>query len=178
MDDAAANITIIRASKIWALAGIRFQLVGIEEGHLGGVDDLQTDRQRTDHAQDLRDHSGNTADILGFYVLEDVTECIRAGLNGVAVRDIGAFYAKGNPRLFGADASSGLYMVGGADAVARVASHEIGHILSLDHYGKPGDLADHRVGHLMFSGSEGTRLTDAEIAQSRRRAHSILEGGF
>ncbi|MCL1693432.1 MAG: M10 family metallopeptidase domain-containing protein [Actinomycetia bacterium] len=51
----------------------------------------------------------------------------------------------------------------------RVSSHEIGHILGLHHV-----LED--PGRLMFSGTDGTTLTDAEIAVARYAAAGILDG--
>lgn len=51
----------------------------------------------------------------------------------------------------------------------RVSSHEIGHILGLHHV-----LDD--PGRLMFSGTDGTTLTEAEIAVARYAAAGILDG--
>ena len=51
----------------------------------------------------------------------------------------------------------------------RVTSHEIGHMLGLHH-----DLGD--SGRLMFSGTNGTTLVEAEIATARYVANGILSG--
>lgn len=51
----------------------------------------------------------------------------------------------------------------------RVSSHEIGHILGLHH-----TLED--PGRLMFSGTDGTNLSDPEIAVARYAARGILDG--
>ncbi len=51
----------------------------------------------------------------------------------------------------------------------RVSSHEIGHILGLDH-----TLDD--AGRLMFSGTNGTDLTDEESVVARYGAQGILDG--
>ncbi|MEA2001114.1 MAG: hypothetical protein U9N84_04400 [Actinomycetota bacterium] len=51
----------------------------------------------------------------------------------------------------------------------RVSSHEVGHILGLHHA-----LDD--SGRLMFSGTNGTALVDAEITTARYAATGILDG--
>lgn len=51
----------------------------------------------------------------------------------------------------------------------RVSSHEIGHILGLHH-----TLED--PGRLMFSGTDGTNLTDPEVVVARYAAQGILDG--
>ncbi len=51
----------------------------------------------------------------------------------------------------------------------RVSSHEIGHILGLDHTLDDSD-------RLMFSGTNGTSLTDEESVVARYGAQGILDG--
>ena len=51
----------------------------------------------------------------------------------------------------------------------RVSSHEIGHILGLTH-------TSDNTARLMFSGTNGTGLTDEETAVSRYGARGILDG--
>lgn len=58
---------------------------------------------------------------------------------------------------------------------ARVVAHEVGHCLGL-----VGDLADYRSpdsrsDELMYSGSEGTRLTDLQIRISRDTSIALIE---
>jgi len=52
----------------------------------------------------------------------------------------------------------------------RVSSHEIGHILGLSH--TPEDSS-----RLMFSGTNGTKLTDEESTVARNGAAAIRDGG-
>jgi len=56
----------------------------------------------------------------------------------------------------------------GTPPIARVASHEVGHLLGLAHYDQPTD-------HLMASGELGVKLTDHEIDIARATAAWLIE---
>jgi len=87
------------------------------------------------------------ATINGFYVRQI------GGANGMAPFGSRIFYVADEPTVHD----------------ERVSSHEIGHILGLHH-----DLEDN--GRLMFSGTNGTDLTEDEITSARYAATGILDG--
>jgi len=89
----------------------------------------------------------NPGDLLGFYVKEI------GGVNGLTPLGTRVFFVADSPTVHD----------------ERVSSHEIGHILGLSH-----TLRD--SGRLMFSGTNGTDLTDEESVVARYGATAILDG--
>jgi hypothetical protein len=85
--------------------------------------------------------------VLGFYVKEI------GGVNGLTPLGTRVFFVADRPTVHD----------------ERVSSHEIGHILGLSH-----TLRD--SGRLMFSGTNGTDLTDEESVVARYGATAILDG--
>lgn len=86
------------------------------------------------------------------------------------ISQLNGFYAKdiGGPN--GITLSSQVYFVNDTPTVndERVSSHEVGHMFGLHH-----DLVN--PGHLMYSGTNGTALTEEEIVVSRYFAQGFLQ---
>ena len=97
--------------------------------------------------------------INGFYTTWD-----NATLNGFSTPGGTNFVVKDRPKLKAAPYSPDFST---DDLIARVSSHEVGHILGLCHFRFPESDEEDR---LMFSATRGIRLTDEEIRRSREGA--------
>lgn len=89
----------------------------------------------------------NPGAINGFYVRD------LGGINGVAPFGTQVFFVTDQPTVHD----------------ERVSSHEIGHILGLHH-------ARDDSGRLMFSGTNGMALVEAEVSTARYTAGGIIDG--
>ncbi len=107
---------------------------------------------------------GDTAEFLND-VYSGATEVPSPGaINGFYVRDLGTIngVAPFGTRVFFVTDEPSVHD-------ERVSSHEIGHILGLHH-------ARDDSGRLMFSGTNGTALVEAEIGTARYTAEGIIDG--
>ncbi len=86
--------------------------------------------------------------------------------NGFSIPDNRAFAVKTYPSLSAVPFDTKFTS---SNLIARVISHEIGHILGLDHYCEP----DSRREELMFSGTRGTRLMSDQITIARGVAAAL-----
>jgi hypothetical protein len=116
-------------------------------------------------AQILNDlANGDTSTFLAAATVGSLVVPDPAIINGFYVRQIGTAngVTPGGSRVF---------FVADEPTVhdERVSSHEVGHILGLHH-----DLDD--SGRLMFSGTNGTKLTEEQVATARYIATGILDG--
>lgn len=97
--------------------------------------------------------------INGFYTTWDY-----ADLNGFSTPGGTNFVVKDRPELKAVPHSPDFST---DDLIARVSSHEVGHILGLCHFKFPESDEEDR---LMFSATRGIRLTKDEIQRSREHA--------
>ena len=138
-----------RMNTIWAQAGIELTIRTV--ARIDVPNPVLNDLALGDTASFLQTAGNLTipepATINGFYVNQIGTA------NGVAPFGARIFFVADNPTVND----------------ERVSSHEVGHILGLHH-----DLEDD--GHLMFSGTNGTQLTDEQINAARYAATGILDG--
>jgi hypothetical protein len=107
---------------------------------------------------------GDTAAFLND-VYSGATEVPNPGaINGFYVRDLGTINGV-------APFGTRVFFVADEPSVhdERVSSHEIGHILGLHH-------ARDDSGRLMFSGTNGMELVEAEIGTARYTAEGIIDG--
>ena len=136
-------------NEIWSQAGIRLELESI------GTLEVPEAVLRAVSAGNLRaffDELGGSIDspqsaaINGFYTR-------RLGrANGISVLGSRSFFVIDEPSVFD----------------RRVSSHEVGHILGLHHV-----LSDR--GRLLYSGTNGMRLTEDEAAVARNGAQQLIE---
>ena len=140
-----------RIQDIWGQAGIELDIVSITRIEVPG--EALSDLARGDTAAFLTGVYGgsiavpNAGEVNGFYVRSLGT------INGVAPFGSRVFFVTDEPSVHD----------------ERVSSHEIGHILGLHH--ALGDSS-----RLMFSGTNGTELTDDEIGTARYAAQGIIDG--
>ncbi len=139
----------VRMNTIWAQAGIELTIRTV--ARIDVPDAVLSDLALGDTSSFLQTAGSLTipdpATINGFYVNQIGTA------NGVAPFGVRLFFVADNPSVND----------------ERVSSHEVGHILGLHH-----DLEDD--GRLMFSGTNGTQLTDEQINAARYAATGILDG--
>jgi hypothetical protein len=150
-DIAAIEQIVERIQAIWEPAGIEFSVATINR--VVASTDALSDLRRGDTSEFLNGlHNGSIAplevgEINGFYVRSLGT------INGIAPLGSRVFFVTDEPSVHD----------------ERVSSHEIGHTLGLHHESDDS-------GRLMFSGTNGMDLVEAEIQVARYNAEGIAIG--
>lgn len=150
-DITAVEQIVQRIQSIWAPAGIEFAVTTIDR-----VD------ASADSLSDLR--RGDTSGFLDGLYSGVIAPSEVGAINGFYVRSIGTINGI-------APFGSRVFFVTDEPSVhdERVSSHEIGHILGLHHAIDDSD-------RLMFSGTNGMDLVEAEIQVARYNAEGIADG--
>jgi hypothetical protein len=136
-----------RVREIWAPAGIGFDLIAVErlEVESAALDALARGDLGGFAASVPEAVEASTTSLVGFYASDIGVP------NGVTPTGTTAFFVTDDPSVHD----------------ERVSSHEIGHILGLQHVAP--------LDRLMASGVNGMQLVDDEIATARSTAETILD---
>ena len=150
-DVAGVEQIVERIQAIWRPAGIEFSIAAIS---------------RVDASTEMLSSlaSGETGGFLNGLYNGSVALPKVSAINGFYVRSLGTINGI-------APLGSGVFFVTDEPSVhdERVSSHEIGHILGLHH-------AIDDSNRLMFSGTNGMNLVEAEISVARYNAEGIASG--
>jgi hypothetical protein len=150
-DVAAVEQIVERIQAIWEPAGIEFSIAAIDRvGASAEMLSSLASGETGGFLNGLYDGSvalSDVGEINGFYVKSLGT------INGIAPFGSRVFFVTDEPSVHD----------------ERVSSHEIGHLLGLHH-------AVDDSGRLMFSGTNGMDLVDAEIQVARYNAEGIASG--